>query len=244
MIMKKITYLVAIFLLMLATSSLTSGNEKSEESTAMSPENNCSGKSARSSSCDGCHSGSGTGGPIIIIYSDGKKSPTEMPIEQGRNDVLVVNESLNNIAIDALKAYLASHHIQLVGSEKNVVKNEEAFYNIHGLLSEEIIRNLQVINIESPIKQSISIKNTSMSGLSVLQTSKDRISCQIEMNIERQTEFLLFDNTGQILQQNTSILRKGSNSIDLEMIQELSGGFYVLLVRNSEDEICTKLLIP
>ena len=101
-----------------------------------------------------------------------------------------------------------------------------------------------MINIESPIKQSISIKNPSISGLSVLQTSKDRISCQIEMNTERQTEFLLFDMTGQILQQNTSILRKGSNSIDLEMIQELSGGFYVLQVRNSEDAICTKLLIP
>ncbi len=241
--MKKGIYLSVILLVMIATSSLSSINEKTKESTADFGQDNCISRFARSSSCEGCHGGTGTNGPIIIIYTDGKKGPYSIPIEQGKTEVVLVNEASNTIAIEELRAYLVSHNIDLLEVSNSIKYVKPEFYDIHGLKSEDILKNIQFISINSTINQSLEIKKPSIKAVNVIHSSQENISLSIDMGREKQTILSVYDINGKLIKNEDILLEKGLNNIDFAIKQGLSGGYYLLEVKNNEDQICKKIMI-
>ena len=243
--MKKALYSLGISFIAIGISSLAL-NENNEKVTT--PANRLTSETtsdaAAISTCEGCHSGSATNGPIIIVYTDQKKENIEFPIMEGTNEIIVYNESRNDSFINQLTSYLSQIKLNTNPISKPSLFANQNFYTIHGGMSAHILQNCQTLSVESSSNTTVKINTNNILHCEIEQVTRNDITVNIDMKEERLTTLKVFDLNGKLIHEETTMLAKGENEINLLSSQQLASGLYFMQIKGDEQLITNKFFIP
>lgn len=242
--MKKTLYSIGISLIAIGISSL-SINENKEK--VLTPSYRLTDETAADAagitSCEGCHSGAATNGPIIIVYTDQKKENFELPIMEGTHDIIVYNPSQNDSLIRQLTAYLSQIKINTTVSKPGWSANPN-FYALHGGMRADILKNCETIRVESATSTIVTMNTNDILRCNIKQASRNEITVTIDMRDEKLTTLKVVDINGNLMGEQTNLLAKGMNEISMMATQQLAAGLYFMQVKGDHQLITNKFLIP
>jgi hypothetical protein len=243
--MKKAFYTLGISLMAIGISSFALHENKEKKTIlAYRQSTETTADAAAISSCEGCHSGSATNGPIIIVYTDLKKDNVEIPIMEGSHDVIVYNPTKNDSFMNQLTAYLSQIKINTNSISKAGLFNSPKFFALHGGMRADILDNCEIFHVESSTSTIVTMNTNDILHYDIKQATSHEITVNIEMREERVTTVNVFDLGGKLVSEQTRLLTKGANEINVLSDQQLGGGLYLIQIKNDQQLVTKKFFIP
>jgi hypothetical protein len=243
--MKKAFYTLGISLMAIGISSLsTNKNEDKVITPAYRQSTETTADAAAVSSCEGCHSGSATNGPIIIVYTDLKKDNFEIPIMEGTHQVIVYNPTKNDSFINQLTAYLSQIKINTNSISKAGLFASPKFYALHGGMRTDILQNCETFLVTSSTSTIVTMNTNDILRYDIKQATSHEITVNIEMKEERVTTVNVLDLSGKLVCEQTRLLTKGANEINVLSDQQLGSGLYLMQIKNDQQLVTKKFFIP
>jgi hypothetical protein len=236
--MRKILLILIVPIALIGLISLTD-KVKEQKKPVYQTQNgsgDCNTLAKASGSCEGCHSGSSSGGgPIVIIYENGKTG-SEFNLAPGENEIFIYNEDENVDIISELE----NNNIQVFSNTKpNVV--EDRFVAVHGPNSSSILSHITKLNIVSKENQVINL-GSKPSNISY-SVSFNNSSMLLNMNSTNDEiiQISLYDMMGKsyIAPTNKNII-SGENQINLDTQLPIYRGVYIVRITEQSGKTSTK----
>lgn len=237
--MRKILLILIVPITIIGLVSLTDKVKEQKKPVYQSQNSSgdCTTLAKASGSCEGCHTSTTSGGgPIVIVYANGKTT-TEFNLAIGQNNVYIYTEEGNETE---LFNELENNNVQIFSNTKpNVV--EDRFTAVHGSNSSSILSHITKLNVVSKENQVINL-GSKPSNISY-SVSFNNSSMLLNMNStnDEMIQISLYDMMGKsyIAPINKNVI-SGENQINLDTQLPIYRGIYIVRITEQSGKTSTK----